>query len=595
MYYLDYEDIPSYVFSAFISTEDRRYYKHGGVDLEAIVRAAWAAVRNGEITQGGSTITQQLARNVFLSNDRTWERKVEEIFISMELEKIYSKDKILEFYVNNAYFANGNYGIEAASLGYFNCSVTELSLSQIAFLCAIPNSPSRYDPITNFENTLERRDRVLSAMLSEGYISQTDYDKAVAEEIVLDIPETVKNDYLETYTYYCAIRALMAEDGFEFQTTFETEEEEVAYEESYEEAYAEYQQKLYTEGYRIYTSLDLDMQDELQDALDEALEDYDDVGEDGIYELQGAAVCIDNITGYVTAIVGGRDQDVTGYTLNRAYQSFRQPGSSIKPLIVYTPALENGYTPDSVVVDQKIEDGPTNSDGTYLGKIKLRKAVALSRNTVAWQLFEELTPEVGLSYLLEMNFSHIVDDDYRLTSAIGGLTEGVSALEMTSAYATLANDGKYREPTCILKICTADGETVLETSMEEHQIYETNASRMMTSMLQTVLESGTGKGLGIDGFDCAGKTGTTNNNKDGWFIGYTYYYTTGVWVGYDTPKKLTTLQGASYPGEIWNNFMESIHKDLENISFTGYVEYDGEVDTSKQEEWIEESGDDEDE
>ena len=251
MYYLDYEDIPSYVFSAFISTEDRRYYKHGGVDLEAIVRAAWAAVRNGEITQGGSTITQQLARNVFLSNDRTWERKVEEIFISMELEKIYSKDKILEFYVNNAYFANGNYGIEAASLGYFNCSVTELSLSQIAFLCAIPNSPSRYDPITNFENTLERRDRVLSAMLSEGYISQTDYDKAVAEEIVLDIPETVKNDYLETYTYYCAIRALMAEDGFEFQTTFETEEEEVAYEESYEEAYAEYQQKLYTEGYRI--------------------------------------------------------------------------------------------------------------------------------------------------------------------------------------------------------------------------------------------------------------------------------------------------------------------------------------------------------
>ncbi|MCR4842063.1 MAG: PBP1A family penicillin-binding protein [Eubacterium sp.] len=575
-YYLTYENIPSYVYCAFVSVEDKKFYKHGGVDLEAIVRAAWAAVRNGEVTQGGSTITQQLAKNVYLTSERTWERKVEEIFIALELERIYSKEKILEFYVNNCYFANGNYGIEAAAQSYFNCSVNSLSLSQVAFLCAIPNNPTLYDPLTNYDNTISRRDRVLAAMVEEGYISQTDYAKAIAEEIVLDIPETEKNDYAETYTYYCAIRALMENDGFEIRTEFKDEADEAAYTEEYEELYNEYQLKLYSKGYRIYTSLDLDVQSDLQKSVNRTLKGYTSKTKDGIYKLQGSAVTIDNITGYVIAIVGGRKQNTTGYTLNRAYQSFRQPGSSIKPLIVYTPAFENGYTPNSKVVDEEIEDGPENSDGTYMGKISIRTAVSLSRNTVAWKLFEELTPEVGLSYLKEMNFSHIDKEDYRLTSALGGFTDGVSALEMTSAYATLANDGKYREPTCILKICDSQGETILETSMEEHQIYETNASRMMTSVLQTVLKKGTGKGLALEDIDCAGKTGTTNNNKDGWFVGYSYYFTTGVWVGYDTPKKLPTLSGATYPGQIWNTFMEKLHEGYANVKFKDYISYEDE-------------------
>ncbi len=599
MYYLEYGDIPDYVFWAFISTEDKRFYKHGAVDLLAIVRAGWAAVTNGEITQGGSTLTQQLAKNVFLTQDRTWQRKAEEIFISIELEKIYTKDKILEFYVNNAYFANGNYGIEAAAKGYFDKSVSELSLSQIAFLCAIPNNPTVYDPLTNFDNTMTRRDRVLSAMLDEGYISAVDYGKAATEEIEIDRPKTVKHDYMETYTYHCAIRALMENDGFEFRDSFDDEEDEEIYNNSYNEVYSEYQKKLYTKGYRIYTSLDTSMQKKLLKSLSDGLSENSEKTKDGVYKLQGSAVCIDNITGYVTAIVGGRKQDLAGYTLNRAYQSFRQPGSSIKPLIVYTPILEQGYTPDSVVEDKKIEDGPSNSDGSYLGKISLRDAVAYSRNTVAWQLFDELTPEVGLSYLLEMGFSHIDDEDYRLTSAVGGLTEGVSALEMASAYSAIANDGGFREPTCIVKICTSGGDTILETSMEEKPVYEANASRMMTSMLESVMDYGTGKSIALDGYDCAGKTGTTNDNKDGWFVGYTYYYTTAVWVGYDKPKTLTGLQGASYPGQIWQDFMQKIHEDKENIEFKDYISYhvedeDDYPDIQWEEDYVEEDGDQED-
>ena len=282
----------------------------------------------------------------------------------------------------------------------------------------------------------------------------------------------------------------------------------------------------------------------------------------------------------MSAIVGGRNPDSDGYSLNRAYQSFRQPGSSIKPLIVYTPALERGYTPDTIVEDKKIEDGPENADKAYMGKISLRDAVAYSRNTVAWQLFDELTPQTGLEYILNMGFSHIEDDDYRLTSAIGGLTTGVSSLEMASGYASLANDGRYREPTCIVKICNSAGDVIIEPDQTETQVYRANAARMMTSILQSVMEYGTGKKIALDGYDCAGKTGTSNDNKDGWFVGYTYYYTTAVWVGYDTPKSLDLLQGATYPGQIWQDYMTKIHKDLANVAFRDYISYDDESDNT---------------
>lgn len=573
VYYLEFDKIPAYATAAMVSIEDKKFYRHNGIDIKAILRAAKAMIENGEVTQGGSTITQQLARNVFLNQDVKWERKVEEMFIAVELEKIYSKDKILEFYMNNIYFGNGYYGIQAASKGYFNTEVKNLSLSQIAFLCAIPNNPTLYDPIEHSENTIKRRDRILYNMLEDGKIGQQTYEEAVEETITLNRPEKTKYDYVETYTYNCAVRAIMAQQGFEFKTEFASEEEKQTYETNYRIAYEDCQKSMYTKGYRIYTSIDLNMQQQLQDAVDSNLAEFTEQNEEGIYTLQGAAVCIGNHTGYVKAIVGGRNQNLPGYTLNRAYQSFRQPGSAIKPLIVYTPALERQYTPDSIVSDEKIEDGPSNAGDYYEGDITLRYAVEKSKNTVAWNLLAELTPEVGLSYLEEMNFSKLDAQDASLTSALGGFTKGVSPIEMTAAYATLENEGKYREPTCIVKITDADGVTLYETQMEEKQVYKNNATRMMTDMMVSVMQEqeGTGYGLALENMPCAGKTGTTNDNKDGWFAGYTSYYTTCVWVGYDMPKELPGLSGASYPGSIWKTFMEQIHQGLTPVNFNPYI------------------------
>lgn len=562
LYYLEFDEIPTYVKTAFVCIEDKKFYKHGGVDYKAVLRAFLSLIKNGEVTQGGSTITQQLSRNIFLSHEVSWERKVEEIFIARDLEKIYSKNKILEYYINNIYFANGNYGIQAASKGYFNKDVHDLTLSQTAFLCAIPNNPTLYNPMDNMENTIKRRDRILKQMLEDEIISKNDYDAAVNESIILDIPVEKKSNYAETYIYYCATRALMQKNGFEFRYKFSSDKERETYDEAYNSAYNSTQKTLFTSGYKIYTSIDMVMQDKLQNAIDTQLADFTDTGDDGVYKLQASATCIDNSTGYVTAIAGGRSQEFTGYTLNRAYQSYRQPGSAIKPLIVYAPALERDYTANSIVSDTKTKDGPSNSGDSYEGNITLRRAVAKSKNTVAWQLFEELTPKVGLAYLTDMEFSKIVDDDYYLPSSLGGFTKGTSSVEMAGGYAALANSGNFRSPTCIIKITDADGNTIFESDRSGTQVYKKNAANAMTDLLQSVMTEGTGKGLAVDNMPSAGKTGTTNDNKDGWFAGYTPYYTTAVWVGYDMPQKLTGLQGASYPGKIWKQFMDAIHEGL---------------------------------
>lgn len=585
VYYLEYEDIPSDVCSAIICIEDKKFYQHHGVDFKGILRAVKAMIENGKVTQGASTITQQLARNIFLTQEKTWERKIEEMFIATEMERLYTKDQILEYYLNNIYFGNGYYGIQAASKGYFNTEVKNLNLSQIAFLCAIPNNPTLYDPVTNMDNTLKRRDRILNQMRDDGRISETVCAEEKARTMVLERPKNIKNDYVETYTYYCATRALMKEEGFKFKNSFRSVAEEEAYEEDYEEMYETCNKKLYTAGYRIYTSIDLGMQQELQDAIDTTLADYEEVNEEGIYTLQSAAVCMDNQTGYVKSIVGGRSQDYNGYTINRAYKSYRQPGSSIKPLLVYTPILERDYTPDSKVVDEPIEDGPSNSDGSYAGTMTLRRAVELSKNTVAWRLLEEMTPEVGLSYLEKMNFAKLDENDKRPAIALGGFTNGVSPLEMAAGYAAIENDGYYREPTCILKITDANGDTILSTKQEETAVYSETAARMMTDILSGVMTNGTGRGLALSNMPCAGKTGTTNDNKDGWFVGYTRYYTTSVWVGYDLPKKLDGLSGSTFPGSIWKTFMEKVHEDLQVQEFPGYMEFEKkpEADTSQEE------------
>ncbi len=573
-YYLTAEEIPFNVKAAIVSIEDKKFYRHHGVDYKAILRAIIAMIRNGEATQGGSTITQQLARNIYLSQEKTWERKMEEIFLAQELEKKYSKSQILEFYLNNIYFANGYYGIEAASKGYFNLETKQLSLSQMAFLLAIPNSPTYYDPMTNMGHTIQRRNRILKNMLEDEVISKRSYDTALTETIILDRPVYSKNVYVETYAYYCATRALMEWHGFVFRYDYNmSEEERQVYEEAYGEMYSQCQRELYTGGYRIYTTLNLKIQEQLQESIDEELSSFTEQNEEGVFCMQGAGVCIDNSNGYVVAIVGGRSQEFEGYTLNRAYQSFRQPGSAIKPLIVYTPALEEGYLPDSLVMDEKIEDGPENASGGYLGEITLREAVAKSQNTVAWNLLKEITPEKGLNYLNELEFTHVRKSDLREASALGGFTKGASAVEMTAGYAALENDGKYREATCIQRITDADGNLVYQGNREGVAVYELTASRMMTEMLEAVMTEGTGTRLQLTNMPSAGKTGTTNDNKDGWFVGYTRYYTAGIWVGYDMPQAMHGLAGNTYPGWIWQDFMDKIHEGKTPLDFLPYLDY----------------------
>ena len=572
--YVKYEDIPQNFVNCMVSIEDKKFYKHNGVDLKAIVRAAKSIIKNKRITQGGSTITMQLARNIYLDTNKNWQRKVKEMFIAMALEKKYSKNDIMEFYLNNVYFMNGYYGIQAACHGYFNCELSDLDLSQTAFLCAIPNSPTYYDPINNKDHTLTRRNLILKNLREDGKITQQEYEAAINEEITLNMPEkedTVKYNYVDTYAYYCATRALMENEGFKFKYYFDSDEEEKEYDTSYDEMYSYCQKKLYSEGYKIYTSIDLTKQQQLQDSIDLTLLDFTDTTDDGTFKLQSAATCIDNATGYVVAIVGGRSQDATNHTLNRAFQSHRQPGSSIKPLIVYTPSFERGKTPDTIVNDHKFDGGPSNAGDSYYGDVTIRFAVEKSLNTVAWQLYDELTPKVGLQYLKDMNFTNIVKDDYVTATALGGFTTGVSPLEMASAYATLENDGMYRNPTCVTSIVDSDNNIIYTSSQKDTVIYSENAARTMTDVMTGVMTEGTGRKAKLDnGMPSAGKTGTTNDKKDGWFCGFTRYYTTCVWVGCDMPETINGLTGSSYPAEIWKTYMDQIHSDLTPLNFLPY-------------------------
>ena len=574
VYYLEYEDIPDAAKLAMISVEDKKFIYHRGYDIEGIARAAISILKNkGEVTQGGSTITQQLSRNVFLSHKVSWERKVEEIFIAVQLEKKFSKEDIMEFYLNNIYFSNGYYGIQAASQGYFGKDADELSLSQIAFLCAVPNGPTYYDPINNKENTLERRDWILKHMREDGIISDEQYENALAEEItVIEKKKKTTHDYVDTYVLKCAAEALMKKDGFEFKNTFATDEEEAAYQEEYNTLYDSYLQSLYTGGYRIYTSINMEMQEQLQNAVNSKLSGFTATKEDGSYVVQGSATCIDNRTGRVVAIVGGRKQEDGGtYTLNRAYQAYRQPGSAIKPFLVFAPMLERGMNAYSTVDDSKLEGGEvSNSGGKYLGKITLRKAVQKSSNVVTYRLYEELTPEVSLEYLEEMNFKGLEPEDYQyMTTCLGGFTRGTNTLEMAAAYATLENGGVYRNPTCIVKIESAGGDIVVSDEISEKRIYQEEAAVKMTDILQSVVDSapGTARGCKLYNQPAGAKTGTTTGNTDGWLCGYTPYYTTAVWVGQDQVKTVSGLSGQTYPAYIWKSFMSEVHEELPRQEF----------------------------
>lgn len=568
--YLEYEDIPSSAIDAFIAVEDRTFWENPGIDIKGIIRVGLDAIRTkGAETHGASTITQQLARNIFLTHEVSLERKGKEMLIAMKLTKKYTKQEILEFYINNICYANAIYGLESAAKGYFNKSSSELSLSQICYLCAIPNSPEYYNPYKHPKRAVKRRNKILDDMYELGFITEKQLKKAKKEKIKIEKPTYEFNNYQSTFAIDCATKYIMKTDGFEFKYTFDNTDDYNAYKEKYSESFNDAKHKLVTGGYKIYTTLDSTVQENMQSILDNGLSFDTEVDEaTGIFALQGAITVVDNENGKVIATVGGRSQEGNEnvYSLNRAYQSYRQPGSSIKPLIVYNPALLSGYTPESRVMDidvTKAKEKGVDAQTLTGTSMTLREALERSKNGVAWQVFDKITPAFGLKFITDMKYSSICPDDYFDSASLGGLTHGVTTVEMAGGYSTLANHGYYREATCISKILDSSGENIYEDE-DEVQIYSEKSSDTMVDMMTGVLTKGTASKLqwyNSTETVAACKTGTTNNSKDGWLCGFTPYYTVTVWVGFDQPKTLNNLYGATYPGQIWK---ESMLKLIEN-------------------------------
>lgn len=566
--YMDINHISMNLQNGYIAQEDRRFKNHNGVDWIATFRAGLALIKHGgEVTQGGSTITQQVIKNTYLTQERTFTRKIVEILLAPELEKKYSKADIIEFYCNTNFYGHRCYGVEAASLYYFGKHAEDLAPEEAAVLIGISNSPSAYDPVSHPNASKNKRDDVLKSMNEVGYLSNEDYEKAVSSPLKIVQKETEGTDenYQSSYAIHCAALELMKMDGFEFQYTFDNKEDYPLYSERYTTAYSEQSDRIRAGGFQIYTSLDSGLQAVLQTQIDASLSGFTELQENGKFALQGAGVIVDNKTNYVTAIVGGRGADDP---FNRAYLSARQPGSTIKPLIDYGPAFDTGeYYPTRMVNDHKWEKGPSNSGRRYFGNVTVREALNRSLNTVAWQILEDIGIDFGLSYLGEMEFQKLSYVDNQVPSlSIGGFTNGVRVVDMAKGYSTLANGGVYNDRTCIVKILhEKESELTKDMTPFAKQVYRSDSAFMLTDVLKGTFTSpyGTGRGLGLENdMPAAGKTGTTNSSKDTWFCGYTPYYTAAVWVGYDIPRNMPGIYGATYAGKIWKNVMDEIHQGL---------------------------------
>ncbi len=559
--------------NAYIAQEDRRFKSHTGVDWIATFRAGLALIKNhGEITQGGSTITQQVVKNTYLTQEKSFTRKIVEILLAPEIEKKYSKADIMEFYCNTNFYGNHCYGVEAASRYYFGKDASDLEPYEAAVLAGISNSPTAYNPVRNPEASLKKRNDVLHSMLEVGYLTEDEYQNAISQplNIVQEEGEGSNENYMSSYAIHCAALTLMKLDNFQFQYIFKDNSDYDTYMENYQATYTEKTDDIRAGGYRIYTTLDQDLQNALQTQLDNVLSPYTELQDNGKYALQGAGVIIDNMTNSVVAVVGGRgESDV----YNRAYLSARQPGSTIKPLIDYGPAFDTGeYYPARLVDDHKWEDGPSNSGGSYYGNVSVREALNRSLNTVAWQILNDIGVDYGLNYLGEMEFQKLTYVDNGVPSlSIGGFTNGVRVVDMAKGYSTLANGGVYNDQTCIRKIDHEhNGELTKNLKAHTQVVYQQDSAYMLTDILKgTLTESyGTGYGLALEnGMPAAGKTGTTNSSKDTWFCGYTRYYTTAVWVGYDTPRAMPGVYGKTYAGKIWKQVMDQIHEGKEPLDW----------------------------
>ena len=571
--YVSIDNVSDWVQEGYIAVEDKRFKVHNGIDYKALVRATLSLVKNkGEITQGGSTITQQVLKNNLLTQEKTFERKLTEFFLAPEFEKKYSKKEIMEFYVNTNFYGNNCYGIEAASQYYFGKSAADLTIGESALFVGMSNNATLYNPKKNYDGVMSRWKFVLGEMLEENVITQEEYDSTLEQGLTFAYTREnrEKEDYLTSYAIHCTILELMKQEKFEFKYLFADKQDYDSYREKYIERYNELGEKIRAGGYSIYTSLDVDMQAKLQNILDKNTAGFNEKQEDGRYAFQGAAVVVNNDTGYVEAIVGGRGTDDE---YNRGFLAKRQPGSSVKPIVVYTPAFNSGLYYPSLIMNDKDDPNdkyyPSNYGGNFLGNISIREAVGRSTNTIAYQIMKSIGANNGLEYLAKMRFDTMSNVDNNNTAvSLGGFTYGVRLTDMAKAYATLVNSGEFIDNTCIKKIEFQNEGVIFEDKFKRIQVYEPDAAYMMIDCCKAVMYEpyGTSRSRVPNNAIVMGKTGTTNDHKDAWFCGSSVYYSMSVWCGYDTPRQ-TSLTGGSIPGKIWQQMMTELHKDKEQVDF----------------------------
>lgn len=537
------DKIPPNLQNAFIAVEDNRFYEHNGIDIRGIFRALYSNIVNGSVSEGGSTITQQLAKNAFLSQDRTFKRKIQEVFIALRLERQYTKEEILEMYLNQIYFGRGAYGVEAAAQTYFGKDVSQLDLSECAMLAGIPRSPNYYSPLNNLNAATKRKAEVLDQMVKYGYIDNNTAETAKNEALKLVNPKDEENDNTASYFIDYVTQEMIDKFGAD---------------------------AVYKEGLKIYVSIDLDMQKAAEKAVNSLLPNYYKDG-NGLQQPQAALVAIDPSTGYIKAMVGGRGTD----QFNRAILAVRQPGSAFKPF-TFATALENKMTPDTTIEDKPFKLGdwkPQNYDRTFRGTVTMRQTAIESLNVPTIRLAEKLSIDKVLQTAQNLGISTLVLDnssanDRNLAASIGGLTNGVTVLDMAGAYSTFANHGVYNKPTAIVKVVDRRGRTIYEHEPESKQVLSERTATLLTSMLQDVINKGTGRGANINR-PAAGKTGTTDNYQDAWFAGYTPDLVSVVWVGCDDNDVMPGITGGTIPAKIWQNFMKTALAPIPPKNFDG--------------------------
>ncbi|NMH68518.1 penicillin-binding protein [Bacillus sp. RO3] len=543
--YVPDEKIPPFMKDILVASEDQHFYEHVGFDAGAILRAVVKNLVFTHIQQGGSTITQQLARNLYLGQEKTYNRKLTELFYAREIEKSLSKDEILELYLNVIYFSNGVYGIETAAHYYFQKSVTELNQAEMAFIASIPNNPGKYDPLRHFDQTKIRQERLLDILVTTSKLSKEQAETIKQVPIVLNIRK--KTDLYPDYAFYVEneLRELIS-----IHEGFRVELDNAASPEEKDRIAAKLEKRLQeviSSGVRIQTALNPDLQQKSVLALNGQLQE----------DLEGATVTIHNESRTIVAMSGG--MNYKKYNFHHAFQAYRQPGSAIKPLLVYGPYMEKykASITDRINANRYcIADYcPVNYGGTQPGSVTLAQSMSQSYNGSSLRMMEKVGIEESFQYLSPFSFNKVISDDKTYASSVGGFTYGMSPLELTDAYTSFI-DGNYRKSHAIIHVKDTNGKILYQWKDEPKRIWSKDTTSKVRKMLSQAASSGTGRAAYVQKPYVGIKTGTTNHYHDYWVMGLTDAYTTGVWVGHDTPRNMSHIEQQRPSHKIWKQIME---------------------------------------